>query len=132
MNIAASITLILGFYLGSYQQNKRYNLANVSPKMAETQYFFVSTINQELKEIEQYRNIDTETLIEDSFEKIEDLENRYNGLINDLSKNENKKQIIRQMILNYQQRLKVLEILFTQLEVHNNSKKLKIKDDEII
>ncbi|CAL2081664.1 conserved protein of unknown function [Tenacibaculum dicentrarchi] len=132
MSIAASIILILGFCIGNYQQQKTYDLADISPKMAEAQHFFVSTINQELKEIETYRNIETQTLIEDSLKEIEKLENRYNGLINDLSKDENKKQIIRQMILNYQQRLQVLKTLFTQLDIYTNSEKLKIKDDEII
>ncbi|WP_422091836.1 hypothetical protein [Tenacibaculum ovolyticum] len=132
MSIAASIVLVLGFYLGSYQQNNNYDLADISPKMAETQSFFVSTINQELKEIEQYRNIETEKIIEDSLDKIEELEDHYKALISELSKNENKRQVIQKMIGNYQQRLTVLDRLLLQLELQKNPTKLEILDDEII
>ncbi|TDQ29756.1 hypothetical protein [Tenacibaculum caenipelagi] len=132
MSAAASIVLILGFYLGSYQQKKTYDLADVSPKMAEAQNFFVTTINQELKEVEQYRNIETETIIEDSLNEIEELEDQYGSLLKELSKRENKHQIIREMIQNYQQRLDVLERLLLQLEQQQNPAKLELKDDEII
>ncbi|MGB1042391.1 MAG: hypothetical protein ACPGU6_03285 [Tenacibaculum sp.] len=132
MSIAASIILFLGFYLGNNQQQNRYDLADVSPKMAEAQNFFVSTINQELKEIEQYRSIDTETVIEDSLDKIEELEDKYNSLITELAKNENKRQVIQKMIGNYQQRLNVLEKLLLQLEQLKNPAKIELLDDEII
>ena len=132
MSIAASIVLVFGFYLGSYQQQNNYDLADVSPKMAEAQSFFVSTINQELKEIEQYRNIETETIIEDSLDEIEELEDRYKSLVEELTKNENKRQVIQKMIGNYQQRLTVLERLLLQLEQQKNPAKLELLDDEII
>ncbi|WP_435255061.1 hypothetical protein [Tenacibaculum sp. A30] len=132
MSIAASTVLILGFYLGNYQQQKTYTLADVSPKMAEAQNFFVTTLNQELKEVEQYRNLDTETVIEDSLNEIEELEDQYNSLEKELSKKENKHQIIREMIQNYQQRLDVLERLLLQLEQLQNPAKLELLDDEII
>lgn len=132
LSIAASIILILSFNLGRYQQNRDYDLANFSPKMAEAQRFFASTINQELKEIEQYRNIDTEKIIENSLDEIEELEDRYKSLINDFSNNENKRQIIQKMIRNYQQRLTVLERLLLQLDQQKNPTKLEFLDDEII
>jgi len=132
LSIAASIVLILGSYLGGYQQKNNYSLADISPKMAETQSFFVSTINQELKEIEQYRNIETETIIEDSLEKIEELEDHYKTLVSELTKNENKRQVIHKIIDNYQQRLTVLERLLLQLEQQKNPTKLETLNDEFI
>ncbi len=132
MSIAASVILVLGFYLGNYQQQQTYDLADVSPKMAEAQSFFVTTINQELKEIEQYRNIETETVIEDSLDEIEELTDQYKTLVTELSKNENKRQVIQQMIANYQERLNVLERLLLQLEQQKNPAKLELRDDEII
>ncbi|WP_394421321.1 hypothetical protein [Tenacibaculum mesophilum] len=132
MSIAASIVLILGFYLGSYQQKNTYDLADISPKMAEAQNFFVTTINQELKEVEQYRNLETEMVIEDSLNEIEELEDQYKTLVKELSKRENKHQIIREMIQNYQQRLDVLEKLLLRLELQQNPAKLEILEDEII
>ncbi|MCT4698974.1 hypothetical protein [Tenacibaculum haliotis] len=131
MSIAASIILVLGFYIGSYQQNKSYELADVSPKMAETQSFFVTTINQELKEVEQYRTIETETIIEGSLDEIEELEDHHKSLINELAKNENKRLVIQKIIDNYQQRLIVLERLLVQLEQQKTTK-LAHLNDEII
>lgn len=132
MSIAASIILVLGFYLGSYQQQQTYGLADVSPKMAETQSYFVTTINQELKEIEQYRNIETETIIEDSLDQIEELEDKFKAFSEELSKNENKKFIILGMIENYQQRLIILSELLSSLEYQNNPAKFEIEHDEVI
>ncbi|CAM1346890.1 hypothetical protein [Tenacibaculum crassostreae] len=132
MSIAASVVLVLGFYLGSYQQQQTYGLADVSPKMAEAQNFFVTTINQELKEVEQFRNLETETIIEDSLNEIEELEDQYKSLEKDLAKRENKHQIVREMIQNYQQRLDVLEKLLIHLEQQQNPAKLELLDDEII
>lgn len=132
MSIAASIVLVLGFYLGSYQQQQKYNLADVSPKMAETQSYFIATINQELKEIEQYRNLETENIIEDSLDQIEELEDKFKALGEELSKNENKKFIILGVIENYQQRLIILNELLSSLEYKNNPAKFEIKHDEII
>lgn len=132
MSIAASVVLVLGFYLGSYQQKNTYDLADISPKMAEAQNFFVTTINQELKEVEQYRNLETETVIEDSLNEIEELEDQYKTLVKELSKRENKHQIIREMIQNYQQRLDVLEKLLLRLELQQNPAKIEILEDEII
>ncbi|WP_271405167.1 hypothetical protein [Tenacibaculum soleae] len=131
ISIAASITLIIGFYLGNYQQKTMYDLADISPKMAEAQSFFVTTINQELKEVEQYRNIQTEAMIEDALENIEELEDHYKLLIDELTKQENKRLVIQKIINNYQQRLTVLNSLLLQLE-QNKSITLKFLNDEII
>lgn len=133
MSIAASVILVLGFYLGNIQSTKtEYGLAGISPKMAEAETFFVSTIKQELKEVEKHRNIETETLIEDALDKFEDLEDKFKTFSKELLKNENKRYIIQRMINNYQQRLDILGELLTQLEYQKNSTKFEIKYDEII
>ena len=56
LSVAASILLLIGFYLGSNNQKTTIDLADVSAKMEEAQTFFTATINQELKEVEKYRN----------------------------------------------------------------------------
>ncbi|TYP98779.1 hypothetical protein C7447_10294 [Tenacibaculum adriaticum] len=132
MSIAASVVLFIGFYLGSSHQKYQYDLASVSPKMAEAQSFFVSTINQELKEIEKYRNLETESIIEDSLNEIEELEDNYKNLRQELKANGNERHAIQGMITNYQQRLEVLEKLLIQLELLNNPERLNIQNDEII
>ncbi|OSY89120.1 hypothetical protein WH52_00220 [Tenacibaculum holothuriorum] len=131
MSIAASVILLLGFYLGSFQQKSQYDLSDVSPKMAEAQSFFVNTINQELKEIEKYRNIDTESIIENTLDKLEELEEQYNVFIAELNTNDNKISIIQAMIDNYQRRLTLLQDLLFLLK-NDNPAKIQTQFDEII
>lgn len=120
LSVAASITLLLGFYLGSMNQNNQTTLADVSPKMEEVQHYFVSTINQELKSLEKNRNLDTEAIIENALDQLEDLEDDYNDFVKDLNKNCNPKEIIAKMIDNYQKRLEVLENTLQQIEYIKN------------
>ena len=131
LSIAASIILVLGFYLGQLQKTD-ISLTKIAPNMAETESYFMITIKQELKEIEKHRNIETETLIEDALDEIEELEEQYQTFIKELSKNNNKKLMIQNLINNYQQRLTVLENLLTKLEYQRNPTKFELKYDEII
>lgn len=131
MSITASVILFIGFSLGSFQEKKQYDLADVSPKMAEAQSFFVNTINQELKEIEKYRSLDTEVFIENTLDKLEELEEEYNIFIADLNVHENKISIVQAMIDNYQKRLTLLQNLLFHLESENPTK-IKTQSYEII
>ena len=56
LSIAASVVLVFGFWMGNNYQKQQLDLADVSPKMEEVQNYFVSTIHQELKTIENHRN----------------------------------------------------------------------------
>lgn len=132
MSIAASILLMLGFYLGSSHQKNQFDLKDVSPKMAETQSFFVNTINQELKEIERYRNLNTERIIEDALDKIEELEEHYQKIKKELKNPGNKRLKIKGLIENYQQRLQILENLLHQLNELEKPTDLKNFEDEVI
>lgn len=132
MGAVASVILLIGFYLGSFHQQKQYDLRDVSPKMAEAQNFFVSTINQELKEIEKFRNLETETLIEEALEEIEELEDQYGSFKIELNQSGNQRMKVQAMINNYQQRLHVLQRLLDQLDKLENPTKFNNIDDEII
>ncbi|CAL2080850.1 hypothetical protein [Tenacibaculum sp. 190524A02b] len=134
MSIAASIVLVVGFYLGTTIQptNKKFSLAGISPNMAETETFFISTIKQELKEIEKHRNIETEMLIEHALDEIEELEEKFQAFSKELQNSDNKRIIIKSLINNYQQRLNILEQLLVKLEYQKNPAKFELKNDEII
>lgn len=122
LSVAASVVLIIGFYLGSNHQKTQMDLADVSPKMEEVQNYFVRTINLELKNIEQNRNLDTETVIEEALNELEELEEDYNVFLTQLNLNENRTKIINAMIKNYQQRLQILENVLEQIEQIKNPK----------
>jgi len=128
MSVAASIVLLLGFYLGYNAQTAAPTLGGVSEKMEEVENYFVSTINFEIKELEKSRTLDTEEVIEKALERIEKLEDDYKAFIEELTNNGEQKQIIHEMIQNYQKRLDILQNTLTQIELIKNRKTL---DDEI-
>jgi undecaprenyl pyrophosphate synthase len=101
-------------------KNSQIDLADVSPKMEEVQTYFVSTINQELKSLEKNRSLETETIIENALDQLEDLEDDYNDFVKDLNKNTNPKEVIAKMISNYQKRLEILENTLQQIEYIKN------------
>lgn len=127
MSVAACFVLSLGFWLGSNQQKNQLDLGDM-PNMQETQNYFVNAINFELKNVEKHRSLDTESLIEEALEELEDLEDSYKEFIKDLNENGYNKQTIYAMIENYQQRLEILENLLQQIE--ELKKPAKINQDE--
>lgn len=128
MSVAASVILLIGIWMGSNFTDNTLLLADVSPEMKETETFFVTTIKQELKEIEKYRNPTTERVIEDALNQLETLEDKYKELVKDLNKSFNDRRVVYAMISNYQNRIEILQNVLLQID---EIKKLKVKNDEI-
>jgi cytoskeletal protein RodZ len=128
LSVAASVVLVLGFWLGSNHQKKQLELADVSPKMEEVQNYFVSTIYNELKTVESNRSLETETIIEQALDELEELEEAYNVFLTELNVAGNQSKIINAMIKNYQKRLEILENVLKQIEQIKNPELL---NDEI-
>jgi hypothetical protein len=120
LSVAASVVLILGFWLGSNHEKRQIELADVSPKMEEVQNYFVSTINRELKTLEKNRSLNTETIIEETLNELEELEDNYKLFIKELNNTGNTTKIINAMIKNYQHRLEILENVLQQIEQIKN------------
>ena len=120
LSVAASVVLVLGFGLGSSHQKQQMELADVSPKMEEVENYFVSTIYNELKTIESNRSLETETIIEQALDQLEELEEAYNKFLTELNVEGNQRKVINSMIKNYQQRLQILENVLKQIEQIKN------------
>lgn len=125
--IAASVILIFGVWLGASFSTQGMELAKVSPKMDETQNYFVATIEKELATIEKERNPDTEKIINDGLQQLNKLEKQYQALTFELKESTEDKRIIYAMISNFQQRIEVLKSLLTQID---DVKQLKIQNNE--
>lgn len=125
LSAAASVVLVLGFWLGSNHTKQQMDLADVSPKMEEVQNYFVSTIHQELKDLEKNRSLETESIIEEALEQLEELEENYKTFVKELNTDGNSRKIINAMIKNYQQRLEVLENVLLQIEEITNPNIIK-------
>jgi hypothetical protein len=120
--IAASLALLFGILFTGYQSNKGLELADISPKMEETQGYFSSVIKEELENVMKEKNDSNKVIIDDAFNQLNLLENEYKNLMQELKENNENKTIIYAMISNYQQRITVLQNLLKELE---NIKQLK-------
>lgn len=131
LNVAASVVLLVGFWLGANQKPRQLDLADLSPKMEETQNYFVTTIHHELKLLEKHRSLDTEVIIEDALEELEKLEDTYKSFVTEINENGYEKRIVYAMINNYQQRLEILNNVIQQIEEIKNTNTLQ-KDEAYI
>jgi septal ring factor EnvC (AmiA/AmiB activator) len=129
--IAASISLLFTLGLGNYSNKQGLELADVSPKMEETQSFFVSTIQQEIENINLKRNADNQQIIDDAFKQLNKLEENYKKLTVELDDSDKDKRIIYAMISNFQQRIEILQSLLQQLDELQQLKN-NINDEKII
>ncbi len=123
MSVAASVVLLVGFFLGQNINGKR-TLSDTSQKMQEVETYFVNTINVELQEIEKSRSLDTEKIIEEALDKLEDLEDKYKVFLKELNDGGDHTSLISEMISNYQKRLEVLQNTLNQIQQIKNSKTL--------
>lgn len=114
--IAASIALIFTFTLNANQDISR-DLANVSPKMAETQDFFLVSINEELSKLQEETSPEAKSLIKDAMERIKVLEQTYETLKNDLSESNDDSRVIYAMISNFQSRIDILKSTLEQINI---------------
>ncbi|HEY9183832.1 MAG TPA: DUF4179 domain-containing protein [Salegentibacter sp.] len=130
LGIAASIALAI-FLFGNIHMNnatgKKGDLASVSTEMKETQDFYTSVIQKELKNIEAEKTPETEAMINDAFSQMKKLETEYSKLKKDLINSGQDKRVIYAMINNFQQRIDLLNNVLTQIE---NIKSLKTKSHE--
>jgi energy-coupling factor transporter ATP-binding protein EcfA2 len=96
--------------------------------MEEAQNYFLSTIHQEIKTLEKNRSLETEKIIENALDELEELEDNYNIFVRELSKNGKQKRVIGAMIKNYQRRLSILERTLKQIDHIKNP---NIRENEI-
>jgi hypothetical protein len=120
LTIAASVLLFFGYWLGNYNANEGLELADVSPKMEETQGFYMATIHKEIQEIKKQETPQNKQIIDDAFMQLEKLENNYQKLTLELKESNEDKRVIYAMISNFQNRLEVLQNLVDQLEEFEN------------
>ena len=126
--VAASILLLFGFWLGKQNTSIGYELADVSPKMEETQNFYLATIHKEIEEINKQKTPENQKIIDDAFDQLKKLEVSYQNLTIELKESSEDKRVIYAMIANFQNRLEVLQNLMMQLEEFENYKEIAVKE----
>ncbi|WP_298537318.1 hypothetical protein [uncultured Algibacter sp.] len=128
IGIAASIALLISVFIGFNQHENVMDLANVSPEMAETQDFFTTSIDEELKKLKKESSPEVQVLIQDALKRIKLLEKDYETLKVDLKNSGEDNRVIYAMISNFQNRIDILQ---NTLEQVNIVKQLKNTSNEI-
>ncbi|HIP48515.1 MAG TPA: hypothetical protein EYG92_06065 [Lutibacter sp.] len=120
--IAASLTLLVSlWYNFKPQERLGYELADVSEQMKETQTYFTSVIESEIKKVNLQKSEHTDQMINDALIRVDLLQNEYNNLSIELKNTGFDKRIINAMIFNFQQRIEILQNLLDQIEIIKNS-----------
>ncbi|PKV51010.1 hypothetical protein ATE84_3079 [Aquimarina sp. MAR_2010_214] len=127
--IAASIAIVFGMAAMTFMFNptEEVDLANVSPKMKETQSFFTSAIQLQLEEIDKVSSTETKELVLDAMNQLEKLESDYETLKKDLFHSGNDKRVISAMIKNFQKRANLLDEVLQKI---NSINEFKISENE--
>jgi len=125
--IAASIVICLSVFITMQNQPEVLDLASISPELSETQDFFTTTIENELKKLNKERSPLTEQIITDALMQIQLLETNYQNLKTDLTESGSDQRVIYAMITNFQNRIDILNTVLKQIET---IKELKINTNE--
>lgn len=122
LTAAASILLLIGLSIGFNLSNNAIELADVSPKMEETQNYFTSVIVQELEKVNAQKTTYNQQVISDALKQLNILEEDYIKLTYELRESHEDQRIVYAMINNFQQRIQLLETLLNQLDNINQIK----------
>ena len=114
--IAASVILFIGIWFGNNNAQDRMELGELSPKMEETQNFYLATIKKEIKFIEGQKNPQNQRIIDDAFAQLTKLELDHQKLSKELKESNEDKRVIYAVIANFQMQIEVLQNLVEQLE----------------
>lgn len=97
-------------------KDNRLVLADVNPELAETEYYYVTQIDQLMQEVES-RHLTPEIK-----EILEQLDVEFKMLEKEMGENVNKDQIIEALIENYRLKIKLLEKLLNSYETNTDEK----------
>ena len=128
LSIAASVALLcaigIGFFNSAPSRDER--VASISPEVSQTQFYFASLIEEQVKELENESTQETQIIIEDTMIQLKRLETNYTKLEQDLLNGGNSKLLLSAMITNFQTRIDLLENVLNQV---SSIKTLKIQND---
>ena len=129
LSIAASIAILCSIAIGFYSTERTVDeqVAEISPEVANTQFYFASLIEEQVKQLKSESSPETKVIIDDTMIQLKKLAVDYTSLENDLINGGNSKMILSAMIINFQTRIDLLQDVLNQIE---NIKNLKNYNDE--
>ena len=128
LSIAASLLLLcaLGVSFFNLAPTLDEQVAQISPEVSQTQFYFASLIEDQVRELENESTPETQKIIDDTMVQLQRLETNYRTLEEDLLNGGNSKLILSAMITNFQTRIDLLKEVQGQIL---NIKTLKNQND---
>lgn len=125
LSIAASVAILLtvGINLLAPKQSLEEQVAEIAPEVSETQFYFASLIEEQVKLLESESTPETRKIIDDTMIQLKKLEDSYTKLEQDLLKGGNSKLILSAMITNFQTRIDLLQDVLNQIDTIKTLKK---------
>lgn len=114
----AAVVMVAFLLTGVFNpiQEEATGLASVSVEMAETQAFFNTAIATELDRLNNFESEAAKQLVNDAMLQLDNLEQEYVNLQEDLINSNNDKRVIHAMINNFQSRIDLLQHVVSTIE----------------
>jgi uncharacterized protein YsxB (DUF464 family) len=124
LSIAASVAVLCLVAIGIYNSRPTVDqqLASISPEVSNTQVYFASLIEDQVKQLENESSPEAQKIISDTMIQLRKLETNYKQLETDLINGGNDKLILSAMITNFQTRIDLLQDVINQIETIKNLK----------
>lgn len=118
ISIAAAVALIFGLGFGLFRSSPTLDeqVAEISPEVSQTQFYFANLISEQVRELKSMGTPETQQIIDDTLIQLERLDANYNTLTQDLVNGGNSKMILSAMITNFQTRIDLLQDVLNQIE----------------
>ncbi|MGB5378758.1 hypothetical protein [Muriicola sp.] len=119
LSIAASIVFVIALSIGQglLKTTEQERIAEISPEISNSQFYFANIIEQQVKQLEQENSPETKKIVEDALDQLALLESDYKKLENDLLKGGDDKFILQAMIQNFQTRIDLMQDVLAQIEI---------------
>lgn len=124
LSIAASIAILcmLGFGIYGSLPTLDEQVAEISPEVSRTQFYFAGLIKEQVKALENESTPETRQIIDDTMLQLENLETGYARMEQDLIQGGNGKLILNAMITNFRTRIDLLQEVLEKMDTINNLK----------
>lgn len=124
VSIAASVAVLIAVSIGFFNQGSSIEnqVAKVSPEVSNTQFYFASLIEDQVKELQAESSPETQKIIFDTMLQLKNLETDYGRLEKELLSGGNSKLLLSAMITNFQTRIDLLQDVLEQIETIKNLK----------
>jgi hypothetical protein len=124
LSLAASIAVLIAVSIGLLNQtrDRQEQMANISPEVSNTQFYFASLIEEQVKELQSESTPETQKIIADTMTQLAILETDYGQLEQEMLSGGNNKLLLKAMITNFQTRIDLLQDVLEQIETIKNLK----------